>query len=173
MKFTSVKSIRSMVLVLLGLLCVSQVSQAGECKVINTTLNGSTYYCVDSPMGVCAGGTITSGILKGTKFAFYTAAAETACLSTEPDSVLSYSATAFFTTKHGVLELSQLGVSDLGHQVFTELNRVVDGTGRFYEASGELFISGTFSLPDIITGFESKITGTLCLPHWDDDGDGD
>jgi hypothetical protein len=157
-----------MVLVLLGLLFVSQVSQASECKVIKTRLDGSTFLCADSPVGVCADGTITSGILKGTKFAFYTAAAPSAGLPTEPPSVLSYSAYAVFTTKHGDLHLSQLGVSDTERQVFTELNRVVGGTGRFYEASGELFISGTFSSPDIITDFESEITGTLCLPHWDD-----
>jgi hypothetical protein len=60
-------------------------------------------------------------------------------------------------------------------QVFTELNRVVGGTESFYQASGDLFISGTLSIDG--TEFESEMTGTLCLTHPieddDEDDDGD
>ena len=174
MQFASGKPIRSLGWVLLGLLFVSQTGQASECIVIETTLDGSTFPCAASPGGLCADGTIGSGILKGTKLAVYTAAAPSAGLpGVESPLVLSYTADAVFTTKHGELHLSQLGVTDPLRQVFTELNRVVGGTGSFYQASGNLFISGTLSTDG--TEFESDITGTLCLtqPIEDDDEDDD
>ncbi|MDH3238002.1 MAG: dirigent protein [Deltaproteobacteria bacterium] len=162
MQLASGKSIWILGCVLLGLLIGNQTSQASECKKISTKLDGSTFPCAESPGGLCANGTIRSGILKGTKLAVYTAAAPSAGLpGVESPFVLSYTADAVFTTKHGELHLSQLGVSDPFQQVFTELNRVVGGTGRFYQASGILFISGTLSVDG--TEFESDITGTLCL----------
>lgn len=162
MQLASGKSLCCLGWILLGLLFGSQVSQASECKVIKTTLDGSTFPCGESPGGLCAEGTIWSGILRGTKLAVYTAAAPSAGLpEVEPPSVLSYSAEAVFTTDQGELHLDQLGVLDPFRQVFTELNRVVGGTGRFDQASGDLFISGTVSLDG--TEFESDITGSVCL----------
>ena len=120
MRFASAKSICSLGWIFLGLLSVSQTSQALECIVIETTLDGSTFPCAASPGGLCADGTIGSGILKGTKLAVYTAAAPSAGLpGVESPLVLSYTADAVFTTKHGELHLSQLGVTDPLRQVFT------------------------------------------------------
>ncbi len=141
---------------------LAQISQASECKVISTTLDGSVFSCAASPGGVCSDGTIRSGILKGTKLAVYAAAAPSAGLpGVESPLVLSYTADAVFTTDQGELHLSQLGVVDPFRQVFTELNRVVGGTGRFDQASGDLFISGTTSIGGMF--FESVITGEVCL----------
>ena len=176
MHLISERLIRSLGWILLGLLFVGQTTQASECIAIKTTLDGSTFPCAASPGGLCADGIIGSGVLKGTKLAIYTAAAPSAGLpGVESPLVLSYTADAVFTTKHGELYLSQLGVSDPLRQVFTELNRVVGGTESFYQASGDLFISGTLSIDG--TEFESAMTGTLCLTHPieddDEDDDGD
>ena len=171
MKLVSGKSIYLLGWILLGLLFAGQTSQASECKIIKTTLDGSLFPCAESPGGLCADGTIRSGILKGSKLAVYTAAAPSAGLpETEFPLVLSYTADAVFTTDQGELHLSQLGVIDPFRRVFTELNRVVGGTGRFDQASGDLFISGTTNIDG--TEFESDITGTLCLTYpmgYDDD----
>ena len=59
--------------------------------------------------------------------------------------------------------MSQLGVTDTTRQAFAELNRVVGGTGRFVGATGELFISGTLDTPELTTGFDSTVTGTVCF----------
>lgn len=150
-------------LVFLGLIFAAQTSIASECEDIKVRLSGSSFLCGDSPVGLCSNGIIANGILKGTKMAVYTAAAPGAGLWTEAPSVLSYSADAVFTTKRGDLYLSQLGVADTMRKVFTEINRVVGGTGHFHNASGDLFISGTLSTSDITTEFASDITGTLCL----------
>ena len=113
-------------------------------------------------MGLCADGVIWSGILKGTKLAVYTAAGPSAGLpEVEPPSVLSYSAEAVFTADQGELHLDQLGVLDPFRQVFTELSRVIGGTGRFENATGDLFISGITNIDG--TAFESDVTGSLCL----------
>ena len=149
--------------VLLGLLSVSLAGQASDCKIVNTQLDGSSFICGESPIAICADGVISSGILKGTKMAVYTAGAPGAGLFTESPVVASYSADAVFTTKRGELHLSQLGVTDPINQIFTELNRVVGGTGRFSGATGELFISGTLNTPELVTGFESRVTGTVCI----------
>ena len=148
-----------------------QLAQASNCKEIDTRLNGSTFLCGESPVGLCSNGIINRGILKSTKLAAYTSAAPSAGLWTEPPTVLSYSADAVFTSKQGALYLNQLGVVDTERNVFTEINRVVGGTGRFANASGDLFISGTNSSSEFVTNFTSKVTGTLCLAGSDDDDD--
>lgn len=155
--------------VFLGLIFAAQTSVASECENIKARLSGSSFLCGDSPVGLCSDGIINSGILKGTKEAVYTAAAPSAGLWTEGPWVLSYSADAVFTTMDGELYLRQLGVADTLRKVFTEINRVVGGTGRFHEASGDLFISGTQITSDLATDFDSNITGTLCLSDPIDD----
>ena len=163
MQLSNAKPFVTHVCILLGLLFVSHISLASECKVINTKLDGASFLCGNSPVGLCSNGTITSGILKGSKEAVYTAAAPTAGLWTELPSVFSYSADAVFTTERGELHLNQLGVIDTERRVFTEVNRVVGGTGRFHEASGDLYISGTVTSSGLETDFESKVTGRVCL----------
>ena len=163
MKLNSIAAKYLLIPVLLGLLSVSLTGQASDCKIVNTQLNGSSFICGESPIAICADGVITSGILKGTKMAIYTAGAPGAGLFTESPLVASYSADAVFTTKHGDLHLSQLGVTDTIRQAFTELNRVVGGTGRFSGATGELFIYGTLNTPELTTAFESRVVGTVCI----------
>jgi len=153
----------TLALVFACLLLASEISFGSECKVIRTTVTGSSFLCGESPVGLCSDGVIAGSILKGTKVAVYTAGAPTAGLWTEGPSILSYTAGAIFTTKHGDLYLNQLGVMDIARKVYTEVNRVVGGTGRFHQARGDLFISGGMSTSDLATEFDGEITGTLCL----------
>ncbi len=169
MQLYNQRLVTSVALVLFGLSIVSGASFGSECKVIKAELQGSSFLCGESPVGLCSNGVIGGGILKGIKSAVYTAAAPTAGLWTEGPWVLSYSADAIFTTEHGDLYLNQIGVSDTVRKVFTEVNRVVGGTGRFYNASGDLFISGALSTSNIATDFESEITGRLCLAETTED----
>lgn len=152
-----------LILAFLALFFPTRAVQASDCKIVNSHLNGSSFFCGESPIGICADGVITSGILKGSKMAIYTAGAPGAGLITEPPPVASYSAHAVFTTRHGELHLSQLGVTDPVRQVFTELNRVVGGSGRFSGATGELFIFGTLETGELTTGFASRVIGTVCI----------
>lgn len=160
---TITKLIGSKGLIFIGLLFISQVTFASECKVIKTRLDGSSFLCGDSPVGLCSEGSLAGGLIKGTKLAVYTAAAPSAGLWTELPTSTSYTADAVFTAKDGELHLNQLGVIDAERQIFTEINRIVGGTGRFYQASGDLFISGSVNSPDIVTEFRSEVTGTVCL----------
>lgn len=142
-------------------LLVSQIVHAQECRPILTTMIGTVYPCIQSPGGLCSDGVIQSGILRGTKLAIYTNAGLSAGLpATEPPEVLSYNAEAVFTTQHGELHLNQIGINDPFRMVYTELNRVVGGTGSFANASGNLFISG--NLYDNGSRFDGDVTGTLC-----------
>ena len=154
---------RARVLAIAAFSIAGVTAEANECKQIVTQLNGSTFPCAESPVGLCADGEITSGLLKGIKSLVYTSAAFSAGLATEPPTVLSYSADAIFSTDQGDLYLTQVAVSDTSRRVFTEINRIVGGTGRFEGASGNLFISGTVDSSDLVTDFESEITGAVCL----------
>jgi hypothetical protein len=144
-----------------AILVFAQPASATDCKRIITDLNGTQFVCAESPIGYCSDGAITSGILKGTKLAVYQGMAPFAGMpGVEPESVFSYSGPATFSTGEGELWLDQVGVLDLGRGLFTELQRVVGGTGRFSGASGHLFVSGQFFTE---TDWTSDITGFVCL----------
>jgi hypothetical protein len=132
------------------------------CEPINAQLDGTIVPCDESPVGFCAIGTVSNGLLKGSKEAVYNGASPSAGMpNVEPASTLSYSATQVFHTDKGDLHMSVVGVSDNARLVFTEICRITGGTGRFSNATGNLFISGTFA-PDGIN-FQSRITGEICL----------
>ena len=133
-----------------------------SCQPVNTQLDGSLYLCSESPVGFCAVGTVSSGLLKGSKSAVYNGVSFSAGLpNVEPASTSSYSGTQVFHTDKGDLHMSVVGVSDTARQVFTEVARITGGTGWFSNATGNLFISGTLT-PDGI-GFQSKVTGEVCF----------
>ena len=116
-----------------------------------------------SPVGLCTAGTITEGGLLngGTRFTALAAAPAAGMYGVEADSTLSYNGELIVTTRHGVLEISDVGVFDQAAGKFTELDRVIAGTGMFENASGVLFISGD-SYADG-SGFDGRISGELCL----------
>ena len=132
------------------------------CEPINAQLDGSIIPCDESPVGFCAVGAVSNGLLKGTKEAVYLGASPSAGMpGVESGSVLSYSGRQVFHTDKGDLHMSVLGVSDYARLVFTEVARITGGTGRFANATRNLFISGTFA-PDGIR-FQSRVTGEICF----------
>ena len=140
---------------------VSQVAVV-PCEPVNAQLDGAIFPCSESPVGFCAVGTVSTGLLKGSKEAVYLGVSPSAGMpGVESASTLSYSGTQVFHTDKGDLQMSVVGVSDYARLVFTEVARITGGTGRFVNATGHLFISGTFA-PDRIS-FQSRVTGEICF----------
>jgi hypothetical protein len=131
-----------------------------RCEPVNAQLDGSVVPCAESPVGFCAIGTVTAGVLKGSKEATYHGFSLSAGMpDVELASAFSYSGTQVFHTEKGDLLMSVVGVQDNTRQVFTEIARITGGTGRFSTATGNLFISGTLSADG--SAFQSKVTGEI------------
>ena len=132
------------------------------CEPVNAQLDGTIFSCDEGPVEFCAVGTVKNGLLKGSKEAVYKGASFSVGMpNVEPASTLAYSGTQVFHTEKGDLHMSVVGVSDNARLVFTEIARITGGTGRLSNATGNLFISGTFA-PDGVS-FQSTITGEICL----------
>jgi hypothetical protein len=144
----------------------SAETDMSRCEPVNAQLDGSVVPCADSPVGFCAVGTVTSGILKGSKEATYRGFSLSAGMpNVELASTFSYSGTQVFHTEKGDLLMSVVGVQDNTRQVFTEIARITGGTGRFSTATGNLFISGILTRDG--GAFQSKVTGEICFDHND------
>jgi hypothetical protein len=93
-----------------------------------------------SPVGSCTVGSITNGgFLNGeTSFTAFGAAIAAGMNGIEPDSTSSYSGLLTITTKHGILTISDVGVFDTAMGKFSEIDRVIEGTGMFQESTGVL-----------------------------------
>jgi hypothetical protein len=81
----------------------------------------------------------------------------------EPASTWSYSGELVITTAVGELHTEDVGVFDTVRGTFTEMNRVVSGTGLLRDARGDLFMSG-YSHADG-SGFSGDVSGTVCVPR--------
>ena len=142
----------------------SQALDGTRCIPIRATIEARLFTtgCL-SPVGLCTAGEITEGgLLNGTtEFTALGIGVAAGMPGIEPDATLSYHGTLIVTTKYGTLEISDVGVFDQVVGVFSELDRVVSGTGRFERANGTLFIYGD-AFPDG-TGFLGTIKGRLCL----------
>lgn len=138
---------------------IDRRARSAHFQEINAKIEGRLIPSERSPVGFGAVGTVTTGLLKGSKEAVYTAAVPTAGIPSEPPTTLSYLATQFFHTDHGDLDMSVVGISDNARLVFTEIARITGGTGRFAGATGELFISGTLGADGFT--FEGQITGRI------------
>jgi hypothetical protein len=129
-------------------------------ETIHVDLNGPIFQCSESEVGLCSAGTIASGLLKGSKEAVYHGFGASAGMpAVEPPTTLSYSGTSVFHTERGDLHTSFVGVLDTTRFVFTEISRVTSGSGRFTDATGNIFISGTVAADG--TSFESTMTGEI------------
>ena len=117
----------------------------------------------DSPVGLCTTGQISGGgILNGnTRFTALGIAPAAGITGIEPDSTLSYHGVLEITTRHGTLTISDIGVFDQLVGVFSEVDRITAGSGRFENASGTLFIHGN-AFPDG-SGFDGEVRGQICL----------
>src|SRR5229473_8430578 len=130
------------------------VSADNQCESIDTEISSTFTTGCPSPIGICTTGTIASGLLKGTTS--FTA------LSLAPGpapSTMVYTGTLSITSDQGTLNISDVGVLDTTHNVFSEIDRIEGSTGIFSGATGILFISGN----QTATGFTGKVTGNLCL----------
>lgn len=123
----------------------------------------------DSVVGLCTVGSVRGGFLHGeTQFSATGvgggAIGEDSIVTppAEPSSTWSYSGTLVLQTLLGSLTFSDVGVFDTAGGGFSEIDRVVDGSGLFAGATGKLFIYGD-AFPDR-SGFDGDIRGRLCVP---------
>ncbi len=145
------------------LVAYSPNPSASDCKLVNAQLEGSVQVCAASPVGLCASGTIQSGLLAGDFSAARDALAPGAGLGTVPPQTVAYSASVTVTTVDGELRLRQVGVSDPVNRGFVELLEIVAGSNRFLGASGALYVTGVLDGPEPAAGFRGKISGRVCL----------
>jgi hypothetical protein len=81
----------------------------------------------------------------------------------EPETLVSFAGERVITTRRGTLTLHAVGVFDTAPSAageFSELEKVIGGTGRFAAASGTLHLFGQATLDG--TGFEGAIVGEIC-----------
>jgi len=125
-----------------------------------------------SVVGMCIAGRIRSrhGILSGTT-AFQATGLGGGVVGepsivfppAEPPTTWSYSGQLAVTGPLGTLDLEDVGVFDTARGTFTEMNRVMGGTGVWRDATGDLFIYG--HAHDDFGGFDGTIRGQICLPR--------
>jgi hypothetical protein len=140
---------------------------ADNCRSVDATLllhmapDGCT-----SPVKVCTKGTVVSGdpsLTGATWFFSMQGNAPSIGLpeSIEPASTLSYAGGVVVTTQHdGTFSTKNIGVYDTAIGAFSQLDRIVEGTARFANAKGHLFVSGTGNAE---AGFKSTVRGEVCL----------
>jgi hypothetical protein len=140
---------------------------ADNCRSVDATLllhmapDGCT-----SPVKVCTQGTVVSSepsLTGATWFFRMQGNAPSIGLpeAIEPASTLSYAGGVVVTTPHdGTFSTTNIGVYDTALGAFSQLDRIVDGTGRFAHAKGHLFVAGTGNAE---AGFQSTVRGEVCL----------
>jgi hypothetical protein len=90
-----------------------------------------------SPIGFCAGGTITGNRgLCGTTF-FSGLSFDP--IPGDPDGRLAVPGVSTFTTDDGVLTISDVSVFDVQRGAFAGIGRIEEGTGQFAGATGDIF----------------------------------
>ena len=148
---------------LAALISICPAADASDCKLVNAQLEVSIRFCDESPVGLCAGGTIQSGLLAGEFSAVRDAIAPGAGLGTVSPRVVAYSADAVVTTAGGELRLRHVGVSDPDNRSLIELAEIVAGSGQFAGASGVLHLSGRLDSGEVATRYRGKISGRYCV----------
>ena len=147
---------------------LTTAAKATECKQIHAQIILSlTSAGCTSPVGLCSAGTIHGNRgLSGTTFFTVDSLASGPSTAPNPLSTISYSAVFEITTAHGTLTTRDTGILDGSTGTptggfFSSFDTVIDGTGKFQGATGDLFIVGK-----TIDGqqFTSVMTGELCLP---------
>ena len=117
-----------------------------------------------SPFLLCTAGKIVgAGPLNGAStFTTLGLAPSAGMPGVVPPTTLSYAGALVITTRHGQIQLGDVGILDQGNLVFTEIDQVQGGTGSFAGKTGTWFISGP--IIDNGTGFRGEIDGQLCDP---------
>ena len=128
--------------------------------LLHATKEGCT-----SPVALCTKGTVESSdpsLAGATWFFSALETAEAAGLQSRPPSMLSYAGSLVVTTpRDGTLKTSNAGVFDTAAGAFSQLDRVVGGTGRFAGAEGHHFF--TTATGGENAGFKGHVRGELCL----------
>jgi hypothetical protein len=145
---------------------IAAAEDGGMCIPVHAKIQ-STFFAegCNSPVGLCTTGEITEGgLLNGsTSFVALGMSPAAGMPGVEPDTTLSYSGLLKITTRLGMLTILDVGVFDTARGVFSELDRITEGTERLFGASGTLFIYGTAFADG--TGFGGSIRGEVCLAH--------
>lgn len=122
-----------------------------------------------SPVGLCTAGTLSGfpgGTTRFVALGIGGAPVGEASIVTppaEPGTTWSYRGDLVYSTPVGDLVLEDVGVLDTVRGTYTEMQRVVSGTGSFDGASGDLFSYGhTTPAGD---GFLGAVRGTVCVPR--------
>lgn len=122
-----------------------------------------------SPVGLCTAGTLAGfpgGTTRFTALGLGGAPVGEASIVTpaaEPGSTWSYRGNLVYTTPLGEIHLEDVGVLDTVRHTYSEMQRVVGGTGHFADASGDLFSYGhTTPAGD---GFMGPVRGSVCVPR--------
>lgn len=122
-----------------------------------------------SPVGLCTAGTLAGfpgGTTRFVALGIGGAAVGEASIVTppaEPGTTWSYRGDLVYTTPVGELRLEDVGVLDTVRGTYTEMQRVMSGTGSFDGATGDLFSYGhTTPAGD---GFIGAVRGTVCVPR--------
>lgn len=141
------------------------LASPGElCIPVHATINALfvTDGC-SSPVGLCTAGQISGGgMLNGnTRFTALGIAPAAGITGIEPDTTLSYHGVLELTTQHGTLIISDIGVFDQVVGVYSEVDRITEGSGRFENARGTLFIYGNAFTDG--SGFDGEVRGRICL----------
>ena len=145
---------------------VSAGQAAVSCRAFEATilLHATKEGCT-SPVALCTKGTVESSdpsLAGATWFFSALETAEAAGLQSRPPSMLSYAGSLVVTTlRDGTLKTSNAGVFDTAAGAFSQLDRVVGGTGRFVEAKGHHFF--TTATGGENAGFKGHVRGELCL----------
>ncbi len=81
--------------------------------------------------------------------------------SVDPLTALAYTGELHVTTLRGDIIFRDVGVLDQTFGVFSEVDKAIEGTGIFTDATGTLFIYG--NVVGGGTGFSGAISGEICL----------
>lgn len=115
-----------------------------------------------SPVLLCTAGVINdSGFLLGTTQLIGEQLAPRAGLGEgSPETTMAYTGTLTITTKTGALHLRETGLFDTAYPggLFTSMDVVEGGTGRFAGAAGYLTFRGTG-----LSAFVDEFSGEICL----------
>lgn len=135
------------VAVLLGvvfLFPVSAASAAAQCQTINavddSVLVPPGPDC-PSPVGFCAASDRVQGN-HGFRGTFFFSALAFDPIPADPSGRLAVSGVSMFTLSDGTLTISDVSAFDVARGTFAGVGRISAGTGRFADATGDVFTAG-------------------------------
>lgn len=117
-----------------------------------------------SPVGLCTIGTVTGDHWLNGSFNFIAPAVGPSAglpASVEPATTLSYGGEFTVFGEHGSITYRTIGVYDTLLQLWTEVDRIVSGTGMFANASGAIYINGVGLNGGL--HLEGNATGEVCI----------